>query len=255
DKAYYAARIEPVSQLNQTLESLTDQLTKMPLAFQPGTQWRYSFATDVCARLIEVISGQTFDAFLHAKIFTPLEMRDTDFWVPADKRERFVSMYNAPDLVDPMKSGFNLADHDLDARTSKPSYLSGGGGLVSSLGDYCTFIQMIVAGGTWHGHQLLKPETLERMRSNQLADGVAVKFPMFEMPNTVFGLGFAVRTAAGSSETDAVIGEYHWGGMAGTHSWMSPAAGIAGLCFTQRMPGFWHPFSHDFRRLVYAAKR
>ncbi|MFT4585626.1 MAG: CubicO group peptidase (beta-lactamase class C family) [Gammaproteobacteria bacterium] len=255
DKAYQAANINPVSQINQTLASLANQLADMPLAFQPGSQWRYSFATDVCARIVEVISGQAFDAFLREQIFTPLEMNDTDFWVPANKRDRLVAMYNAPDLFDPMKGGFNLEDHGIDGRTNKPTFLSGGGGLVSSLSDYCTFIQMIVAGGTWRGHRVLKLETLELMRSNQLADGVAVNFPMFDMPNTVFGLGFAVRNAADPSETDGVIGEYHWGGMAGTHSWISPTAGVAGLCFTQRMPGFWHPFSHDFRRFVYAAKR
>ncbi|MDA0823468.1 MAG: serine hydrolase, partial [Proteobacteria bacterium] len=91
DKADQAANINPVSQINQTLESLANQLADLPLAFQPGSHWRYSFATDVCARIIEVISGQAFDAFLDDKIFSPLEMNDTGFWVPASKRDRFVS--------------------------------------------------------------------------------------------------------------------------------------------------------------------
>ena len=181
-------------------------------------------------------------------------MTDTDFWVPEAKHERLVSMYNAPDLLDPMKAGFELDNSKLDRRAQRPTFFSGGGGLVSTVSDYTTFIQMIIADGTWNGHQYIKPETLALMRTNQLADGVSVNLPGLKMPNTVFGLGFAVKSAADASPLQASLGEYHWGGMAGTHSWIAPAAGLAGLCFTQRMPGFWHPFSHEFRQFVYAEK-
>ena len=89
------------------------------------------------------------------------------------------------------------------------------------------------------------------MRTNQLADGVGVNFPFWEMPGTVFGLGFALRSTLVEGESDLRLGEYHWGGMAGTHSFMSPDGRFAGLCFTQRMPGFWHPFSHVFKSMTY----
>ena len=255
DQAYNAADINPVSSPGYTLKSLAERLSELPLAFQPGTSWRYSFATDLCARVIEVISGLHFDEYLSAKLIRPLGMSDTDFCVPEDKQQRLVSMYNAPDLLDPMKSGFDLSDTELDRRTERPTFLSGGGGLVSSVSDYTTFIQMIIADGTWNGRQYVKPETLTLMRSNQLAPGVSVDLPGLKMPNTVFGLGFALKTEADGPPFQSSAGEYHWGGMAGTHAWIAPSAGISGLCFTQRMPGFWHPFSQEFRRFVYTEKR
>ena len=254
DRAYQEAGINPMANRGMTLEGLCDSLAALPLAYEPGTSWRYSFATDVCARVVEVLSGQRFDAFLRDRIFDPLGMVDTAFWVPPSKADRFTTMYAPTDLLDPMKPGFKPGDDPRTGQYSKePGFLSGGGGLVSTMGDYSTFIRMIVAGGSWAGHTFLQPETLDLMRTNQLAPGVGVRFPMWAMPNTVFGLGFALKTAPAEGESDAVVGEYHWGGMAGTHSWMAPRPGISGLCFTQRMPGFWHPFSHDFRRLVYAA--
>ena len=110
---------------------------------------------------------------------------------------------------------------------------------------------MIVNAGEWRGTRILQSATLELMRTNQLARDVGVAFPMWAMPDTVFGLGFALKTRVGSDEPAAAIDEYHWGGMAGTHSWMAPNAGITGFCGTQRMPGFWHPFSHEFKALAY----
>lgn len=123
--------------------------------------------------------------------------------------------------------------------------------MLSSVDDYVTFLKLLTNGGEWAGVRLLQPQTLEHMRTNQLAEGVGVQFPMWGMPGTQFGLGFALKGEPAEGEPDVAIGEYHWGGMAGTHSWMSPAAGAAGFCGTQLMPGFWHPFSHDFKRQVY----
>ncbi|MEQ8860584.1 MAG: serine hydrolase domain-containing protein [Pseudomonadales bacterium] len=252
DRAYIGAGINALSGDGVTLESLCDALATMPLAYQPGTAWRYSLATDVAARVIEVISGQRFDAFLRARIFDPLGMVDTDFYVPADKHERFVTMYAPEDLLTPMKGGLVKADDPRSGSYSQPrSLLSGGGGLVSTVADYVTFLRAIVNGGEWDGVRLLKPATLSLMRSNQLPAGVRVAFPMWEMSDTVFGLGFALKLAPGPDEPESATDEYHWGGMAGTHTWMAPRAGITGVCMTQRMPGFWHPFSHDFKRMVY----
>ena len=133
------------------------------------------------------------------------------------------------------------------------SFLSGGGGLVSTLVDYIKFIQLIVNGGEWQDTGLLKPETLDLMRSSQLAEGFLWHSQCGQCPVRKFGLGFALKDEVGGNEPAGMKGEYHWGGMAGTHSWMSPDTGITGMCMTQRMPGFWHAFSHDFKALVYQA--
>ncbi len=253
DQAYAAAGINALTDFSMTLEGLCEKLGTVPLAYEPGSQWRYSFGTDVVARLVEVLSGARFDDYLKAKIFEPLAMVDTDFWVPPEKRNRFVTMYAPEDLFDPMKPGMTKADDPNDgAYTQERAMLSGGGGLVSTVQDYLAFIRMIVAGGSWQGATILKPETLSLMRTNQLAPGVGVSFPMWDMPGTVFGLGFALKETLGEGEPAGMQDEYHWGGMAGTHSWMAPEAGITGMCMTQRMPGFWHPFSHEFKAMAYA---
>jgi len=134
--------------------------------------------------------------------------------------------------------------------TSNPRWLSGGGGLLSTMSDYLTFMRMLINDGEWQGVRILQPETIAMMRANALPAGVAVNFPQWDMPDTVFGLGFAVKERAAEGESAAAVGEYHWGGLAGTHSWMSPA-GTSGLCMTQVLPSFWHPYSHDFKRLAY----
>ena len=252
DQSYAAAGINILTDFSLTLESLCDKLGELPLAYQPGTQWRYSFGTDVVARLVEVVSGKRFDEYLKANIFEPLAMDDTDFWVPPEKAERFTTMYAPTDLFDPMKPGLVKADDPVEGSYNQQrQLLSGGGGLVSTVQDYLAFIRMIVNGGSWEGARILKPETLATMRTNQLPDGVGVSFPMWDMPGTVFGLGFALKTQLAEGEPAGMLGEYHWGGMAGTHSWMAPEAGITGMCMTQRMPGFWHPFSHEFKALAY----
>lgn len=254
DQAYLAAGLNPMTADGMTLASLCDGLAQLPLAYHPGTNWRYSLATDVAARVVEVLSGQRFDDFLKTRILGPLGMVDTDFHVPVEKQDRFVTQYAPVDIFTPMKGGLVKADDPRTGAYSQPkSFLSGGGGLVSTVSDYLTFLKAIVNGGSWEGVRILRDETLGLMRSNQLAPGIGVRFPMWEMSSTVFGLGFALKEAAGPDEPATAIGEYHWGGMAGTHTWMAPRAGLTGVCMTQRMPGFWHPFSHDFKRMLYAS--
>ena len=254
DQAYAACGINVLGGMGVDLEEFCARIAKLPLAFEPGTSWRYSVATDVCARLIEVLSGLKFDVFLQQRIFQPLNMIDTGFWVPEAKVGRFTTLYAPDDIFDPMKSGLNVYDDPkAGSYNAAPQFLSGGGGLVSTVSDYSSFLRMIVNGGEWDGAQILKPETIELMRSNQLADGVKVAFPMWFMPGTVFGLGFAVKNQLTPDEPAAALGEYHWGGLGGTHSWMAPEADLTGFCLTQRLPGFWHPFSQEFKALTYAA--
>jgi CubicO group peptidase (beta-lactamase class C family) len=252
DQAYNAAGVGALGNTTATLESLCDGLARMPLAYQPGTNWRYSLASDVLARVVEVISGQSFDGYLQSRIFGPLGMVDTGFHVPEEKQDRFTTMYAPVDVMQPMQGGLVKVDDPRTGTYSQPpSFQSGGGGLVSTVADYVTFLRTLIGGGEWQGVRLLQPATLNLMRTNQLPAGVGVHFPMWAMPDTVFGLGFALKTAPGPDEPPSATDEYHWGGMAGTHTWMAPRAGICGVCMTQRMPGFWHPFSHDFKRMVY----
>ncbi|MBT5603694.1 MAG: beta-lactamase family protein [Gammaproteobacteria bacterium] len=236
------------------LEELCKRVGALPLAYEPGTFWRYSVATDICARLVEVLSGQKFDAYLKQRIFEPLQMVDTDFWVPEDKVHRFTTLYAPTNLMEPMNTELVKMDDAVRGSFNRPAqFLSGGGGLVSTLEDYLNFIRMIINGGQWFGQRVIRAETLDLMRTNQLAEGVGVNFMGWQMPGTVFGLGFALKAQLTDADPEASQDEYHWGGIAGTHSWMAPHSGISGMCFTQRMPGFMHPFSFEFKAMVYAA--
>jgi len=252
DQAYNASGVDALGQASMDLEELCNLIARQPLAYQPGTSWRYSFATDVCARLVEIISGEAFDEFLQKNLFEPLNMKDTGFWVEESEMDRLITIYAPTDIFDPMKPGLVQAEDKMNGPyASKPKFLSGGGGLVSTVSDYLSFLKMIISGGSLDGVRILDSETLELMRTNQLAPGVGVTFPMWSMPGTVFALGFALKQSLTEDEPEGALNEYHWGGMAGTHSWMSPTQGITGFCLTQRMPGFWHPFSHEFKALCY----
>ena len=135
--------------------------------------------------------------------------------------DRLISIYAPVDLFDPMKPGLVKAEDLLSGPySSKPKFLSGGGGLVSTVADYLSFLKMIVSGGAHNGVRILMPETLELMRTNQLAQDVGVSFPMWSMPGTVFGLGFALKQSLGEDEPGGALNGYHGGGLAGTTSWL-----------------------------------
>jgi len=251
DKIYNDQR---VMDKDSSLADMIDKLARLPLVYQPGANWQYSIGIDILARLVEVWSGMAFIDFLKQRLFEPLAMVDTDFYVPADKHHRLTTQYLPLDLRNPMTPGLKPCGDLLIGSVLEPKrFHSGGGGLVSTLGDYTTFIRMIVNGGEWGGKRVLSPSAIELMHTNQLAEGMRVRIPTWEMPNTVFGLGFAIKNAPADGEPETAAGEYHWGGMAGTHSWIAPRAGLSALLFTQRAYGFWHPFSHEFKRLAYAA--
>jgi CubicO group peptidase (beta-lactamase class C family) len=250
DSAYLKGGLNILTGFDGNSEQMMEKLAEFPLAFQPGTAWRYSLATDVLARVIEVISGKPFDRFLQEKILQPLGMVDTGFCVAPENLDRLVVMSAPKDMLNPMMPGLTALGVAGEGPTSNPRWLSGGSGLLSTVSDYLTFMRMLINGGEWQGVRILQPETVAMMRTNQLQDKVEVNFPQWDMSDTVFGLGFAVKERTGKGETTAAAGEYHWGGLAGTHSWMSPA-GTSGLCMTQVLPSFWHPFSQDFKRLAY----
>jgi CubicO group peptidase (beta-lactamase class C family) len=236
----------------KTLSEMVETLAMLPLSFQPGTRWEYSVATDVLARLVEVVSGESFGAFLKRRIFDPLGMVDTGFWVPPGEQARLCALYAGVDLMDPRKPGLRRAD-------DKPypgAYLkqvpkeSGGGGLVSTLNDSVRLIQSLMPGGP----TLLKPQTVAMMFTNQLAPGLFVNFA--NMPRTeglCFGLGSSVAIGIDAGEPAEVVGEAGWGGLAGTIWWINPRLNIAAVLMTQRYFGFGNPYAYQFKRGAYEA--
>jgi CubicO group peptidase (beta-lactamase class C family) len=235
-----------------SLSGMIDALADLPLVFHPGTGWEYSVATDVIARLIEILSGQRFDAFIQSRILDPLGMADTGFVVPEDKRARFAAYYAGADLADPMKPGLTRIDDAPypQAYLRQVPKLSGGGGLVSSLPDMVALLRSLLPGGP----TLLKPGTIALMMTNQLPDGVWIRFPRFgEVHGKAYGLAGALTLVPSPLESEDSSGELSWGGIAGTHWWISPKTNLAGALMTQREWSSWHPFMIEFKRLVYQA--
>ena len=233
-----------------TLAEMIDVLADLPLAYHPGTSWEYSVAIDVLARLVEVISGQRFDAFIQSRILDPLGMADTGFVV--SDRNRLVAFYAGADPVDPMKPGLTRAD----ALPYPDAYLrpfprqAGGAGLVSTLPDMVALIRSLLPGG----RTLLKPDTIGLMMTNQLPEGVWIRFPAYgEIRGRGHGLAGALILEPSAFDHQDASGELFWGGRAGTQWWISPRKNTAGLIMAQREAGFAHPFAVEFKRLAYEA--
>ena len=237
---------------NTTLAEMVDVLADLPLIYQPGTSWEYSLAIDVVARLVEVVSGQTFDKFIKARILDPLGMVDTGFFVPEKDHKRLVAYYAGADLMEPMKPGLTRTDNaPFPGAYLKPiARLNGGGGLVSTMPDMVALIRSLLPGGK----MLLKPETIAQMMTNQLPSGQWIRFALLgEQPGKVHGLaGGIIQTPSAVDHPDAA-GELYWGGVAGTQWWISPRHNMAGVMMAQRQMAFTHPFSFEFKRMAYDA--
>jgi len=248
-EAYNARKIfDPAT----TLAGMADILADLPLVFQPGTSWEYSVATDVMARLVEVVSGQSFDQFIQSRILDPLGMANTGFVVPEHDRSRLAAYYAGADLMDPMKPGLTRTDDAPypGAYLRPVPMLSGGSGLASTLPDMVALVRSLLPGGP----TLLKPDTIALMMTNQLPDGVWVRFQRLgEIHGRGFGLAGALILEPSSRDHKDSMGEFYWGGVAGTQWWISPKANITGLIMTQRQMAFFHPFVFELKRLVYEA--
>jgi CubicO group peptidase (beta-lactamase class C family) len=226
-------------------QSSADQvatLGKMPLLHQPGTRWEYSRSTDVVGRLVEVLSGQRLSDFFERHILAPLGMGDTAFHVPQRHHSRLAEAFTQ----DP-ESG--AAVRLLEVRDA-PNFESGGGGLVSTASDYARFLQMLLNGGTLDGSRLLSRKTVELMTADHL--GPITGAADLLLPGHGFGLGFAVRLHAGIAYVPGSIGQYFWGGLAGTTFWVDPAEQLFALLLIQA-PGQRDYFRTLFRDLVYSA--
>jgi len=234
------------------LTDLIDKLADLPLAYHPGTSWEYSVATDVLGRVVEVVSGMTLDAVFKARIWDPLGMADTGFFVSPAEQGRLVAYYRGADLLDPMKPGlWRIDDLPYPQAYRRPfARLSGGGGLVTTLPDMLALVRALLPGPDG----LLKPETIRQMMTNQLPDGQTIRFATLgPIPGKAFGLGGAVTLAPSPLDPPNSTGEFQWGGLAGTHWWICPQAGTAGVLMAQRQMGFWNPFFFEFKRLAYEA--
>jgi len=220
------------------------ELAKLPLIAQPGDSWDYSHSTDVIGRLVEIVSGKTLGAFLHERIFAPLGMTDTGFYVPAEQYPR---------LADPFPSDPDggLPVQLIEMRGA-PRFESGGGGLFSTMNDYARFAQALYQGGTFGGSRLISRKTLEWMTSDHLGPNVRIGTPSLLQPGHTFGLGFAVRREAGMGQTPGTPGEFFWGGVAGTYFWVAPKEELYALMMVQA-PRQRDYFRQLFRTLVYAA--
>ncbi len=217
-------------------------MAALPLQFQPGSVWAYSRATDVLGRLIEVVSGQTLGAFLQQEIFEPLGMVDTGFAVPPAQQHRIVEPFgHDPDGGVPMK---------LINPREVPAMESGGGGLMSTAMDYARFLQCLHHGGELNGHRMLSRHTLAFMTADHLGD-IPIDGTLLP-PGHGFGLGFAVRRAAGESPVPGSVGSYHWSGIGGTSFFVDPAQDLYALLLTQA-PNQRDHYRQLFRNLVYAA--
>ncbi|MEM7216801.1 MAG: serine hydrolase domain-containing protein [Pseudomonadota bacterium] len=254
DHAYRRARIGEVDE-GATLADMIERLAHLPLEFSPGTAWNYSVATDVCGHLIEVLSGQTLAEFFAQRIFAPLGMVDTGFTVPDDKVERFAANYvRGPD------KRLLLEDDPQDSRYIRPrSFLSGGGGLVSTAADYLQFCRMLLGGGELEGRRLLGRKTLELMSANHLPNGDDLtrwaqgSFSETDNQGYGFGLGFSVNLGPGLTATSSSAGEIAWGGAASTIFWVDPQEDLAVIFLTQLMPSGTFNFRGQLKSLVYQA--
>jgi CubicO group peptidase (beta-lactamase class C family) len=243
-KAMY--REKGIERSSVTNAELVRGLATLPLAYQPGTVWEYSRSTDVLGALVERISGASLDVWLDQHILQPLGMKDSGFWVPPAKQHLIAE----PFPVDP-DSGGPVRLSDIRAR---PSFLSGGGGMVSTAYDYLRFARMLNNDGTLDGVRILSRKTLHFMRSDHLADmPEATRAAGFlPGPGYGFGLGFSVRRTAGAAWTPGSPGDYNWSGLAGTYFWIDPAEKLVAI-FLMQAPEQRGEYRQLFRNLVYAA--
>jgi len=237
------------------LEAFVTKLGHIPLQYEPGTQWHYSVAVAVQGRQIEVLTGMRFGEFLQQRLFRPLDMPDTGFRVPPEKLARFAQMY-APEGVSrmgfrevPTGAGLVVADASLSDGYIKGGPLESGGiGLVGTARDYLRFAQMLLNGGELDGVRILSPKTVSYMTSNHLGD-----LPMgLGRKGTGFGLGFAVVLDPAMAGSVGSVGEYSWGGAAGTTFWVDPVEKLVGIFMVQSLPHRTR-LKDEFKVLTYGA--
>ncbi|RZJ13827.1 MAG: class C beta-lactamase-related serine hydrolase, partial [Haliea sp.] len=241
-KAYLDAGVGG-SDLNTA--DFADKLASMPLHYQPGSTWDYSYSTDVLGRVLEVASGQSLYSVLRSRLLDPLGMKDTSFFVTDAARQARLAEPLAEDRV--IGAGAMMGNPRVVQK-----FESGGGGLVSTAHDYARFLQMLMNGGALDGRRYLSPRTIDYMTADHLGTTVA-RTPLYlPGPGHGFGLGFAVRTAGGESPWITPAGDYWWGGAGGTYFWVDPKSGLF-VVFMMQSPRQRTAYRSVLRNMVYAA--
>ncbi|MDB5467105.1 MAG: beta-lactamase [Phenylobacterium sp.] len=253
DAAYRKLKLDDVD--TGDLDAMIATLAKIPLEFSPGEAWNYSVSTDVVGYLVQKVAGKPLDQVFQERIFGPLKMADTGFFVREDQKARFSACYTATP-----EGGLKLQD---DPRASPylgpPKLLSGGGGLVSTAADYLRFANMLVNGGELDGARILAPKTIRLMASNHLpggADLTQMSRSLFSESTNAgigFGLGFAVVFDPPKTLIPCSQGEFYWGGMASTAFWVDPVEEVTVVFMTQLIPSSTYPIRRELRTLVYSA--
>jgi CubicO group peptidase (beta-lactamase class C family) len=233
----------------KSLEEMVKTIAGMPLLHQPGEFWEYSVSTDVLGRVVEVVSGTDLDSFVRERITTPLKMKDTGFWVKPEPAARLAKADGPPNPL-------------FENATQKPNVFSGGGGMLSTAGDYARFSQMLLNGGELDGVRILSPKTIALMTSDQLAANVERHTPVAlaigsfgpvpEM-GTSFGLGFAVRVDAGRNPMPGSVGDFSWGGITGTLFWVDPQTKLVAVLMAQSPQTMLNVIWRQTRTIVYQA--
>ncbi|QNK66881.1 serine hydrolase domain-containing protein [Variovorax sp. PAMC26660] len=243
-QAYNAANLGADDPTNA---EFSQRLAKLPLAYQPGTTWEYSHSTDILGRVVEVVSGQSLYQFEKSRLLDPLGMKDTSYYVPEPARQ--------PRIAEPLSNdrSFGVGADFNDPRVVR-KLESGGGGLVSTAGDYARFLQMLLNGGSLDGKRYLGPRTLALMTADHSNAGAGIVPGPLYLPGAGygFGLGFAVRRNDGEAPYPAAGGEYNWGGAGGTYMWVDPKNEMFVVLMLQS-PKYRTHYRSLTRDMVYAA--
>jgi CubicO group peptidase (beta-lactamase class C family) len=259
DAAYRELSIINSNGVGFSQDTLADSVRKLadiPLLFSPGTQWSYSISTDICGYLVEVLSGQRFDQYLQERIFAPLGMRETSFYVPDERSDRFAACYA------PTPTGGRVLQDDpqTSAFRTPPAMLSGGGGLTSTIHDYFRFAQMLCNRGALEGERILSRKTIELMTRNHLPNGVDLsvvappgQFSEVAYNGIGFGLGFSVIVDLAKAQIVGSEGQFAWGGAASTAFWIDPVEEVVVVFMTQLLPSSTYPFRRELQVLVNSA--
>jgi len=222
---------------SQTLKDMIDKLAKIPLLYQPGTRWVYSVAMDIQGYIVEKISGQSLPDFMRQRIFAPLAMKDTGFFVPQGKRNRFATLYKEDPKGELIADAAGIAGVPPDFAT-QPTMPSGGGGMVSTAEDYLRFAQMLLNGGELDGVRILAPATVQLMTANHLAPNLMTG-EAFLGPRPGLGWGYDCAVFPDPLQADEVVGKgtFYWLGAADTWFWVDPTNDIVFVGMTQRLLG------------------
>lgn len=237
-----------------TLEDMMEHLSGIPLLYDPGTLWRYSVATDVCGYLVQLFGDRDLDEFIEEEICSPLGLDETGFRVREESADRLAACYqHTPD-------GYVLQDASENSRyLRRPAYLSGGGGMVSTIDEYQRFAQMLLNNGEFRGVRILGRKTVEYMASNHLpnnSDLAGMGQPVFSetsFEGIGFGLGFSVVIDPPAASVLDSKGEFAWGGAASTYFWIDPVENLTAVFMTQLLPSSTWPIRRELKTLVYQA--